>query len=196
MVYPTSAKVTIAAADNIDRPTTRAKGSAGPSSRYVRPTATADIMAPASTPSATAKYCCHVSGTAWTTVTTSAAVPVSTVMKDRLTATLRQLSRRMRKTRSPAATCVRPTVQAGSASSPTTIGSSDPLTNRVSRRTSICSGNNSPARNAAISKTAPMSKKVSVPSKVPLPACRTGHHNTADRANISAATTGKIWLPV
>ena len=91
-------------------------------------------MAPASTPSATAKIL-HADRFRYRRgrpSQTSAAVPVSTVMKDRLTATLRQLSRRIRKTRSPAATCVRPTVQAGSASSPTTIGSSDPLTNRVS----------------------------------------------------------------
>ena len=80
---------------------------------------------------------------------TKAAVPVSTVMKDRLTAMLRQLSRRIRKTSAPAAMWVRPTVQAGSNSSPSTIGSSDPLTSSVSRRTSICSGKSSPARNAA-----------------------------------------------
>ena len=125
---------------------------------------------------------------------TKAAVPVSTVMNDRFTAMLRQLSRRIRKTRAPAATWVSPTVQAGSTSRPSTIGSSEPLTSRVSRRTSICSGNSSPARNAASRIAEPsnsFSGGASSSEKM-----ITGAHSATDIPNISAATIGKTWLPV
>ena len=50
------------------------------------------------------------------------------------------------------------TVQAGRMSRPNTIGNSEPLTSRVSLRTSICSGNSSPARNAASRMAAPISR--------------------------------------
>ena len=126
---------------------------------------------------------------------TKAAVPVSTVMKDRLTAMLRQLSRRIRKTSAPAATWVtpdRPGRQQQQAEHHRQFGSADQqrLPADLDLQGEQFAGQECDQqdqhRPAAASRAVDLVRGD--------PQHRT--QSTAATTNISAATTGKTWPPV
>ena len=74
------------------------------------------------------------------------------------------------------------------------MGSSEPLTSRVSRRTSICRGKSSPAMNARMRMMLPMISVVV--SGTVCSAWSTSHQSPAETAKITAATIGNTCLPV